>query len=148
MYSDRNGKKKDQYYLEINQVVYSLHSVEDLVNLDHELFMNRLSKGGSVQTSAALPAKQNYCSICTHKDGCPLMKKPYSERKRQCLFIPLVYMLPACKMEVENLRPANSRLITEMVMQGLYAERVPETILELLSPMQVYQRTFTFAQLQ
>ncbi len=148
MYSDQNGKKKDQYYLEINQVVYSLHSVEDLVNLDHELFMNRLTKGGSVQTSAALPREQNYCSICTHKDGCPLMKKPYAERSRQCLFIPLVYMLPACKMEVENLRPANSRLITEMVMQSLYAERLPETILELLSPMQVYQHTFTFAQLQ
>lgn len=148
MYSDQNGKKKDHYYLEINQVVYSLHSVEDLVNLDHELFMNRLSKGGSVQTSAALPKKQNYCSICTHKDGCPLMKKPYAERSRQCLFIPLVYMLPACKMEVENLRPANSRLITEMVMQSLYAERIPESILELLSPMQVYQHTFTFAQLQ
>jgi hypothetical protein len=148
MYAARNGKKKDQYYLEINQVVYSLRTVEDLVNLDHELFMNRLSKGGSVKTTAALPAKQNYCSICTHRNGCPLMKKPYAERSRQCLFIPVVYLLPACKMEVENLRPATPRLITDMVMQGIYAERLPETMLELLAPVQVYQHTFTFAQLQ
>lgn len=148
MYLEQNGKKKDQYYLEINQVVYSLQTVEDLVNLDHELFMNRLTKGGSVQTSAALPQKTNYCSICSHRDGCPLLKKPYGERKRQCLFIPVVYLLPACKMEVENLRPAASRLITEMVMQSLYAERIPESVLELVPPVLIYQHTFTFAQLQ
>ncbi|HVK48375.1 MAG TPA: hypothetical protein VM488_11030 [Pseudobacter sp.] len=147
-YADQHGKKKDQYYLEINQVVYSLHTVEDLVNLDHELFMNRLSKGGSVQTAAALPHKLTWCSICTHKDGCPLMKKPYPERKRQCLFIPVVYLLPACKMEVENLRPASSRLITEMVMHSVYAERVAETVLEKITPVNIYQHTFTFAQLQ
>ena len=148
-YSDQNGKKKDQYYLEINQVVYSLHSVEDLVNLDHELFMNRLIKGGSVQAPATLLSNTlNYCSICTHKEGCPLMKKPYRERKRSCLFIPIVYLLPAGKMEVENIRPASSRLITEMVMQSLYAERMPETILELVAPINIYKHTFSFAQLQ
>jgi hypothetical protein len=147
-YADQNGKKKDQYYLEINQVVYSLHSVEDLVNLDHELFINRLSKGGSVQTTAALPNLQNYCSICTHREGCPLMKKPFAERKKLCLFIPVVYLLPACKMEVENMRPAGSRLITEMVMQSIYTDRVAESVLELMSPLNVYQHTFTFAQLQ
>lgn len=147
-YSGHNGKKKDHYYLEINQVVYSLQTVEDLVNLDHELFMNRLSKGGSVQISAALSSKQNYCSICTHKEGCPLMKKPYAERSRKCFFIPMVYLLPACKKEVENLRSANSRLITEMVMHSLYTERMPDTTQEKLAPMQVYQHTFTFAQLQ
>lgn len=147
-YADQHGKKKDQYYLEINQVVYSLHSVEDLVNLDHELFMNRLKRGGSVQTAAALLHTQPYCSICTHKEGCPLMKQPYAERKKLCLFIPVVYLLPACKMEVENMRPANSRLITEMVMQSLYAEKMTETVHELVKPKDVYQHTFTFAQLQ
>lgn len=147
-YADQNGRKKDHYYLEINQVVYSLRTVEDLVNLDHELFMNRLSKGGSVQPAAALPAQQHHCSICTHKDGCPLMKKPIAERKQLCFFIPVVYLLPACKMELENLRPANSRLITEVVMRSLSAERMPDTVLELMAPLQVYQHTFNLAQLQ
>lgn len=148
-YVEHRGKKKDQYYLEINQVVYSLHTVEDLVNLDHELFMDRLQKSGGAQAASTLSStNQHYCSICTHKEGCPLMKLPYSERKRACLFIPVVYLLPEGKLEVENIRPASSRLLSTVVIQSLHTEKMAGDILELVHPLSVYKHTFSFAQLQ
>ncbi|NML19889.1 hypothetical protein HHL16_03340 [Pseudoflavitalea sp. G-6-1-2] len=148
-YVEHKGKKKDQYYLEINQVVYSLHTVEDLVNLDHELFIDRLQRGGGAQAASTLSSKtHNYCSICTHKEGCPLMKLPYPERKRSCLFIPVVYLLPEGKLEVENIRPASTRLLSAVVIQSLHTEKMAGDILELVHPLSVYKHTFSFAQLQ
>lgn len=93
--------------------------------------------------------KFNYCSICAHKEGCPLMAFAYYKRKKACLFIPVVHLAPVGRLELQELRRAESKLITDLVLHGLQNDRTQNpAIYEPCAPIEVYKHTFTFPQLQ
>lgn len=148
-YGEKKGAKKDLYYLEIDKTVYTLDTVEDLINLDHDLYMERMQKSAPPSTELTMEKGFNYCSICAHKDGCPFLAFAYAVRKKACLFIPVFHLVPTIKMELEHLKPAASKLILQAVMGSLYADRLPEhPAFEPCTPIMVYKHTFTFSQLQ
>ncbi len=147
-YGLQKGKKKDLYYLEINKIVYMVDSVETLINLDHDLYMKRMTNTGTQVDTDTGPGI-NYCSFCAHKDGCPFLSFAYQVRKKACLFIPVFHLAPTGKMELDNLKRAESRLITDVVMSSIYTERAHEgPAFEPCMPIAVYKHTFTFSQLQ
>lgn len=148
-YGEKKGAKKDLYYLQIGETVYSLYTVEDLINLDHDLYLQRLTLNDGKESGALITDGLNYCSICAHKEGCPFLAFAYHVRKKACLFIPVFHLVPTSQMEMKHIRPAENRLITDVLMNSLYSDRGPDHhAFEKCAPISVYKHTFTFSQLQ
>lgn len=148
-YAEQPGAQKDIYYLQVNKRVYVLNTVEELVNLDHDLYLMRMKKAASGGQQPLQEKEFNYCSICAHKDGCPFLSFAYTVRKKACLFIPVFHLTPTSRAELENMKSAEAKLIMDVVMSSLYAERAPEhPAYERCTPIAVYKHTFTFSQLQ
>lgn len=73
----------------------------------------------------------------------------YHLRKKACLFIPVAQLRPVSRLELEDLRPAGSRLLTEVVMESLQNDRLQDPgKAEPCAPITVYKHTFSFQQLQ
>lgn len=148
-YELKRGQQKSTYYLRINTAVYILHSVDDLIDLDYDLYVDRTVKGSAATRTTPSAKPIDYCSICPHKDGCPFLSFVYAARKDACLFIPLFQFPPASKLELLYVKQAIPKLIADTVLSNVQSERTAgQEAYEKCTALFVYRHTFRFAQLQ
>lgn len=147
-YEWKKGQQKSTYYLRIDTAVYVLQTVDDLIDLDYDLYIQRTLKGNAAASSTQAVKPIDYCSICPHRNDCPLQSFVQAARKDSCLFIPLFHF-PVSKLELLYLRQAIPKLIADMVLMNVQSDRkAQQDSYEKCSPVFVYMHTFRFAQLQ